>query len=545
MLWLGISVGATSLFAQAISPKGIEHVVVIGIDGLSSEGLQKANTPFIDQLIAEGTVSWKARTVLPTVSSPNWASIIHGAGPEQHGISSNDWVFGEGIVPVVKGENGRFPSVFDVIKAQEPKAIQGAVYQWDGFANMYDQQTCVLNKNLSTPDATTAVFTRFIQQQKPRFAFIQLDHVDGAGHEEGHMTDGYLKAITHADVLIGQIVKAIAQAGLTDKTLILIVADHGGIGKGHGGETLEELTVPVVLAGKGVKKNYELKQQVYNYDIASTVLYAFGMPQPYAWIGRPILAAFEGEEEPSNLWLGKQHIERPTILPAKVLNQQAGGMYINKNALVDIKSKENSIIRYTVDGTEPSASSTIFTKAFTVDRSTVVRAKAFSRDGLQESVIADAYYRLTRSDNQGLTVSYFPAEEQWLKLPDFSNMKVKDQWKSFEFHIDNEKITDLSPKRGCFGLVFEGSITIDHPGEYTFYTQSDDGSKLYIDGKLVVDNDGDHGVVERKGSVKLAAGHFPIRITYFNVGGGYWLEAFYSGPKVAKQIIPVDKLQGK
>src|SRR5690349_19942358 len=72
-------------------PAGIEHVIVIGVDGLSPDGIRKAETPNIDRMVANGAVKWNVRTVLTSASSQNWASMIMGAGPEQHGIINNDW----------------------------------------------------------------------------------------------------------------------------------------------------------------------------------------------------------------------------------------------------------------------------------------------------------------------------------------------------------------------------------------------------------------------------------------------------------------------
>ncbi len=67
----------------------VEHVVVIGVDGLGPVGIEQASTPHMDALIAAGAHSFTARGVMPTSSAPNWASMIMGAGPEQHGIVSN------------------------------------------------------------------------------------------------------------------------------------------------------------------------------------------------------------------------------------------------------------------------------------------------------------------------------------------------------------------------------------------------------------------------------------------------------------------------
>lgn len=91
---------------------GIKHVVVIGFDGLSPDGLQTANTPNFDKLMHEGAHTFHARAVLPTSSSANWASMIMGSGPEQHGISSNVWERDNFELPAVtQGDDFLFPTI--------------------------------------------------------------------------------------------------------------------------------------------------------------------------------------------------------------------------------------------------------------------------------------------------------------------------------------------------------------------------------------------------------------------------------------------------
>ena len=70
---------------------GVSHFVVIGCDGMSPDGVLKAKSSVMRRLMKEGAWSLHARGVMPTSSSPNWASMIMGAGPEQHGVTSNDW----------------------------------------------------------------------------------------------------------------------------------------------------------------------------------------------------------------------------------------------------------------------------------------------------------------------------------------------------------------------------------------------------------------------------------------------------------------------
>ena len=96
--------------------------------------------------------------------------------------------------------------------------------------------------------------------------------------------------------------------------------------------------------------------------------------------------------------------------------------------------------------------------------------------------------------------------------------------------------------RDAFALRFTGHIKIDQPGDYTFYIASDDGSRFYIDGGLLINNDGLHGMVEKSSRVSLTAGTHPIVATYFDNGGGDGLKASWSGPGFGKQEIPASVL---
>ncbi len=93
-----------------------------------------------------------------------------------------------------------------------------------------------------------------------------------------------------------------------------------------------------------------------------------------------------------------------------------------------------------------------------------------------------------------------------------------------------------------FALRFTGMIRIPVNGKYMFFVSSDDGSRVYIDNKLLINNDGLHGMVEKQGAVALIAGSHAIVVTYFDNGGGDGLEVRWSGPGFSKQKIPADAL---
>ncbi|MEO6949771.1 MAG: alkaline phosphatase family protein [Ginsengibacter sp.] len=523
-------------------PKDIKHIIIIGVDGMSQDGIRSASTPVMHKMIADGSVKWGVRTVLPSSSSPNWESMISGAGPEQHGVTDNDWERTEhSLPPVVMDNDGIFPTIFEVIRKSRPNAEMGAVYNWSGFGRLFEKKAVNYDTTFSTVDSTVSDFSHYIEERKPMFAFIQMDNVDHAGHTYGWGTDEYYLAVSKADSLIGEILKAIQHAGIEGNSLVIVTADHGGKGYGHGGATPQEAEKTIIYYGKDVKKNYVVKQPVYAYDLAATVAFSLGLVPPYAWIGRPVKSIFEGFSEPQNLWPGKKIIASPIIFPKQHLYQEAGGLYIDTTAVVKMQSvAQESTIRYTLNGSDPDTTSQVYNKPFSLDATSVVKAKSFDSNG-DESLTSVAYFRILPSTKgKGLHTSIYLGND-WKSIPVFSHLHPLNKWISHEFELNYNQIKSFI-KTDNFGVVFEGYIDIDSSGKYTFYTASDDGSELYIDGNEVVNNDGSHGVISNSGDIELTKGRHAIRVEYFNSLGGFWLDAYYKGPGLCKQIIPANKL---
>jgi arylsulfatase A-like enzyme len=131
-----------------------------------------------------------------------------------------------------------------------------------------------------------------IKQKKPLFMFIHFDDVDHAGHEHGWKSPEYFAAIEQIDGLIGQVLAALTEAQMRDKTIVFMTADHGGKGKGHGGPTMEEIEIPWIVNGPGVAASHEIKSPVNTYDLAPTIAKVLGLRAPSCWIGKPVLEAF-------------------------------------------------------------------------------------------------------------------------------------------------------------------------------------------------------------------------------------------------------------
>ena len=134
----------------------------------------------------------------------------------------------------------------------------------------------------------------------------------------------------------------------------------------------------------------------------------------------------------------------------------------------------------------------------------------------------------------GVDYNYY--EYDGKSLPNFANLKPKSSGSVDNFIIPK---TERSEN---FALKYTGYIKIPEDGLYTFYTTSDDGSAVLIDNKLVVNNDGQHAMVENSGNVMLNSGYHKIEILFFQAGGGLGLEADIKGPEMKKQVIPADML---
>lgn len=101
-----------------------------------------------------------------------------------------------------------------------------------------------------------------------------------------------------------------------------------------------------------------------------------------------------------------------------------------------------------------------------------------------------------------------------------------------------EKLGEVFGRSENIAIRFSGYVNAPRDGQYIFYTNSDDGSILEVAGKLCVDNEGVHVMVEKSGVMTLTAGQHPFRLSYYQGGGGAGLTVSWSGPDILKEIMP-------
>jgi len=190
-------------------------------------------------------------------------------------------------------------------------------------------------------------------------------------------------------------------------------------------------------------------------------------------------------------------------------------------------------VRYSTDGVAPTKSSPKMLPEQTISGGATVIATSFSvREAYNRSdtgvFVTGDYLPAMKSPKKllqgGMHYQYY--EGDWNKLPDFEKLKpVREGFADSTFQLGK------LPRKENFGLVLQGMIAIDEEGYYIFGLNSDDGSKFYLDNKLVINNDGIHGSDGvRSYIVPLRKGFYPVRIEYFQKGGGSALNLEYLTP---------------
>lgn len=269
----------------------VKHVILIGSDGFGAYAFKKAKTPNLRKLMEEGSYSLTARSVLPSSSAVNWASMIMGSGPELHGYT--EWGSKTPELPSrVIGKGNIYPTIFSLIDEQIPDTKKGVSYTWGGIGYLFEKEIVDLDFNGKSDEETKDEALKFIVNKKPALTFIHFSEPDGAGHNIGHDTPEYYEAVEKIDTLIGDIITTLDENNLLKDTAIIFSSDHGGINKGHGGKTLEEVEIPWIIYSKKISAKGKLKSSIVTYDTAATIAYLLGLEAPNFWRGKPIIEIF-------------------------------------------------------------------------------------------------------------------------------------------------------------------------------------------------------------------------------------------------------------
>lgn len=256
------------------------RVVLILVDGMRPDGLQRADTPTMDSIIRHGIYTLQARTIFPSVTLPCHASLFFSAFPERHGILTNTWV------PQVRP----IPNLFDVLNLAGKTVAM--FYSWEELRDLSPPGSLAVSHMLRVPEPPinnpdwdlTQVALQWLTTYDFHFAFIYLGKTDVVGHSDGWMSAPYISSLSQVDKCITNIMKS-----LPGDTHYIVMADHGGHDQIHGTKLDEDMNIPILMTGPRINQGKNLGDGVSILDVAPSILQILKVPAPKDWEGKTLL----------------------------------------------------------------------------------------------------------------------------------------------------------------------------------------------------------------------------------------------------------------
>jgi arylsulfatase A-like enzyme len=284
---------APRLVEPAALSRVSNHVIVISIDGLRPDAIEKYDATTIERLMKEGSYTLQAQTILPSLTLPSHTSMLTGVEPAQHGIDWNsDEVDTHGLVKV--------PTIFSV--AHEAGLSTAAFFGKSKFHHL-ELPGSLDHAQLPTPQAdklnasqTTAAVDAYLKENRPNLMFVHIGEPDYAGHFWGWMSWFYGRAVKKADAAVASVIQSADRAYGPGNYTVILTADHGGHGRTHGTDDPRDTTIPWITWGKSVQAGTVLPEGVRTMDTAATALWLLGLELPAPRIGTPVTVAYGAEQ---------------------------------------------------------------------------------------------------------------------------------------------------------------------------------------------------------------------------------------------------------
>ncbi|HIA79227.1 MAG TPA: hypothetical protein EYO07_03565, partial [Candidatus Marinimicrobia bacterium] len=274
-----------------------KKLLFIGIDGCRPDALTQAQTPNIDGLINGGIYINDALCSIngqPTVSGPGWSTMITGVWFDKHGVSDNSF----------SGSNFDEYPPFNVLMEESSQEYHTASFiMWTPIHTQIFGSTMDYNELHSTYDGSVAQGAAdYMSTPNLDVLFLDFDDVDIAGHSYGYSPEAnqYINAIENVDEYIGWVIDAMENRPTfqNEDWLVMITSDHGGIDYSHGGQTIEERQIPIILSGSLVSVE-TLPEQSYLTNMVPTLLHYFGIENNCEWQLDGISMGLNSTEFPS------------------------------------------------------------------------------------------------------------------------------------------------------------------------------------------------------------------------------------------------------
>lgn len=258
-------------------------VLLIVIDGLRPDALTAVRCPALDAIREQGAWTLQASSVMPTITLPCHMSIFHSVPPSRHGITTNEWI------PM----KHPLPGLIDV--ASTAGLRSAFFYGWEPMRNVSLPDSLFFSyyryQDYHEPDGDQLLAEEasgYILRDSPDFAFVYFGTLDVFGHDYGYMSDQYLAQLERVDACVATLLHALP----TNWTKLLL-SDHGGHDRDHGTELPEDMIVPWMVAGPGIRRAYEIRTAVSILDTAPTIASILGITIHAVWEGKCVEEIFE------------------------------------------------------------------------------------------------------------------------------------------------------------------------------------------------------------------------------------------------------------
>jgi predicted AlkP superfamily pyrophosphatase or phosphodiesterase len=284
-----------------------QHVIILSIDGGKPAVIAQSQMPVLQRIVREGAHTWTAQTVFPSVTLPSHTSMLTGVDIETHQIRWNTWQPGAGFVkvPTIFTEAkkaGLSTAMFVGKEKLRHVAIPGSVdlfnYERQQSGEVAKPDPTAQDQKARTKEGTVPAkivaekFAEYFPAKKPALTMVHFPDTDSAGHKYGWGSPEQIAAFAEVDKALGVVRRAIEQSGVAEQTVLIISADHGGHDKTHGTDSPEDMNIPWIAWGRGVKRGAEIAGPVKTYDTAATALWLLGVPAPEGFAGKPVTRAF-------------------------------------------------------------------------------------------------------------------------------------------------------------------------------------------------------------------------------------------------------------
>ena len=277
--------------APAKPVAAVRHAIIISADGLRPDVLLRARTPNVRGLIESGTFTMWARTVPQSITLPSHTSMLTGVTPERHRVLWNSDI-PEPVYPKV-------PTIFEVAKAAGlTTAMVTGKSKFDSLARPGSIDWEKVKS--ATDEEVGSRAAEVLREHKPNLLVVHFPGADAAGHGKGWGTPEQIAAIEAIDRSIGVLLGALEGAKLGDSTVIILSADHGGAGRGHGPNDPRSRHIPWIAVGPGIRKGYDLTRDatltVNTEDTFATACWFLGLRTPGRIDGKRIEQVLEDRE---------------------------------------------------------------------------------------------------------------------------------------------------------------------------------------------------------------------------------------------------------